>query len=215
MRRRDPHLKIGNKKSKSRYDSHYRTLTRTCKERTLVFVRVRANMNEHEHTYFSKYWTRTNTNTVFSWNIEHERTRTHGSLKISNTANTNKCVLLSLDISHKLWATTNQKTRLDSARFGIFSAILSVFSWYHDTNHVIRTSTDSSSSKRTSPWNSRQSFKLTYFLIEEENQIAPGDLVSVSEITRCLTSPKIIIAFKKFYFNFGLHQASNSTKLRP
>ena len=48
---------------------------------------------EHEHereqntnAYFSwKYWTRTNTNTPFLKNVEHERTRTWGFREISNT----------------------------------------------------------------------------------------------------------------------------------
>ena len=61
--------------------------TRTRTERTNEFVRVRGNMKETRTRNFCKIL---NTNTDFTWNIEHLRTRTRVSLKISNTAKTNE-----------------------------------------------------------------------------------------------------------------------------
>ena len=60
-----------------------RTWTRTEHEH-VIFAKI-PNTNEHEHVFFLKCRTRTNTNTFFPWNIEHERTRTLIFLKTSNT----------------------------------------------------------------------------------------------------------------------------------
>ena len=49
-----------------------------------------SNTNEHEHVFTVKYWTRTNTNTRFFENVEHERTRTRVPFKLLNTTNTNE-----------------------------------------------------------------------------------------------------------------------------
>ena len=91
------------------------TLSENTEHEHEFFSKV-SNTNEHEHIFTVKYWTRTNTNTHFFENVEHERTRTRVPFKLLNTANTNEhehsCIfipgadgekvsLVSLNFSHE------------------------------------------------------------------------------------------------------------------